>query len=261
MQSTIESIGRMQPYGFAHIAALVFTVAAAVLLVVAARRVRGTPLEHRALAVAGWFMLVTSVAWIGWEMLPDNWDVERSLPFHLSDALRIITSLALITRSGWAIVVSYYWGLTLNIQSVLTPDLSYAHLVPLEYAEYWFVHIVALLTPIVFVWGLGYRPTWRGYGFSFLATLVWAGVAGTVNALSGTNYMYLAHAPQGPSALDLLGPWPLYILWEIALVASVWALITWPWTVGREGRAARAPQAQRIGRLGLVHRVPALRRQ
>ena len=50
MQSTIESIGRMQPYGFAHIAALVFTVAAAVLLVLAARRVRGTPLEHRALA-------------------------------------------------------------------------------------------------------------------------------------------------------------------------------------------------------------------
>jgi len=234
----------MQPYGTAHLAALAVAVVAGVVFVWGAKRFRGTDAEHLALGIAGWVMLITSIAWIGWEMLPMNWDIERSLPFHLSDVLRITTSLALITRQGWAIAISYYWGLTLNIQSVITPDLNYASLVPVEYAEYWFVHIMALLTPIVFVWGLGYRPSWRGYWFVFVLTLVWAAIAGTVNALTGANYMYLARAPEGPSALDLFGGWPTYIIWEVVLVASVWALITLPWNVGR---ALQAPFSDRIG--------------
>ena len=62
--------------------------------------------------------------------------------------------------------------------------------------------------------------------------------------------MYLARAPEVASAIDLLGPWPVYILSEIALVAGVWALITWPWT-GR--RAREIPVADR---LGAVRRLP-----
>jgi uncharacterized membrane protein YwaF len=30
--------------------------------------------------------------------------------------------------------------------------------------------------------------------------------------------------------LDLLGPWPAYVLVEMAIVAGGWALITVPWT-------------------------------
>jgi uncharacterized membrane protein YwaF len=29
--------------------------------------------------------------------------------------------------------------------------------------------------------------------------------------------------------LDVLGPWPLYLLAEVAIVLVVWALMTWPW--------------------------------
>ena len=247
----MESLGRMEQYGSTHIAVLVFTVVAAVVLVAAARRMRGTQAEGRALAIVGWILLITSIAWIGWEMLPGNWDTERSLPFHLCDALRIITALALITRAGWAIAICYYWGLTLNIQSVLTPDLNYSYFIPIEFGEYWFVHITSLIAPIVFIWGLGYRPTWRGYAFVFVSTLVWAGMAGIANALTGANYMYLARTPAGASALDLLGPWPVYIVWEILLIAGVWALMTWPW------QTARAASAPLIGRLGAVRRVPS----
>ncbi|MGO3146761.1 MAG: YwaF family protein [Leucobacter sp.] len=243
-----QLVGHMTPYGGAHYAALAFTVVAAIGLVIGARKIRGTPREDRALTIAGWIMLLATLAWMGWNILPGNWNIEQSLPFHLSDALRIVTSIALLTRSGWSIGISYYWGLTLNIQSVITPDLAYFHAPVFEYIAYWFFHIAALLTPIVFVWGLGYRPTWRGYGIAFLATLIWAGIAGVANALTGANYVYLARAPEAASALDLLGPWPIYILWEIVLVAGVWALITWPWT---RGAAAQMPY---IGSMGAVRR-------
>jgi len=29
--------------------------------------------------------------------------------------------------------------------------------------------------------------------------------------------------------LDVLGPWPVYLLAEITIVLIVWALMTWPW--------------------------------
>ncbi|GAA5107907.1 hypothetical protein [Haloechinothrix salitolerans] len=35
------------------------------------------------------------------------------------------------------------------------------------------------------------------------------------------------------AVLDVLGPWPVYLLPEIALVLTVWALMTWPWTRSR----------------------------
>jgi uncharacterized membrane protein YwaF len=37
--------------------------------------------------------------------------------------------------------------------------------------------------------------------------------------------------------LDLLGPWPWYLLSELVLGAAAWALITWPWVRQRISRS------------------------
>lgn len=195
-------------------------------------------------------MLVVTVAWTVWGMLLGHWNIDQSLPFHYSDGLRSIAAVALITRAGWAIAICYYWGLTLNAQSIITPDLNYFDYPFLEFLVYWFLHMVAFVVPILLVWGLGYRPTWRDYGVTYLATVVWAGIAFTANAITGANYGYLSREPAGPSILDILGPWPAYLFWEAVIIAVVWALMTWPWET-RKGR--RVPIADRWG---TVRRTP-----
>lgn len=234
MRTAVEPIGKMTPYGPEHVAMLVFTACIAVVLVMLGRRIRGTAAEDRVLRALGWTMLIATVAWTIWGMLPGHWDINQSLPFHYSDALRMITAIALITRAGWAIAICYYWGLTLNLQSIITPDLNYFDYPGLEFAMYWFLHIVALVVPVLFIWGLGYRPTWRGYGVVYLATVIWAGIALIANAMTGANYGYLSRGPEGASILDLLGPWPVYIFWEAVIIAVVWALMTWPWHMSPE---------------------------
>ena len=47
-------------------------------------------------------------------------------------------------------------------------------------------------------------------------------------ALLDTNYGYFNGKPDG-TVLDYLGPWPWYVLAEVAIVAGIWALITLPW--------------------------------
>lgn len=251
MGSAVEPSGRMTPYGTEHIAVLIITVLLAVVVVIVARRIRGTTHEDRFLRASGWVMLIVTLAWTAWGMLPGQWNIDQSLPFQFSDALRFITAIALLTRAGWAIAICYFWGLTLNLQSVITPDLNYFTYPALEFIVYWFLHIAALVVPIMFVWGLGYRPTWRGYGVAYATTIIWAGAAVVVNIFTGANYAYLSHGPEGPSVLDLLGPWPIYILWEAVIIAVVWALMTWPW----ESKAARKPPA--VDRWSTVRRTTA----
>ncbi|HJF48291.1 MAG TPA: TIGR02206 family membrane protein, partial [Brachybacterium paraconglomeratum] len=246
------AIGHMPAYGAAHLALLALLVLAAIVLVRWARRTEPAATD-RALRLAGWALLANSAAWTAWGFMPWAWNLEESLPLHYSDALRFLVPIALITQARWAVVVTWFWGLTLNMQSVLTPDLNYFVWVPLEFAEYWIAHGAGVLAPVVLVWGLGYRPTWRGYGIAYAATLLWAGIAVTGNTLTGANYGYLNRAPAGPSILDLLGPWPQYLLVEAVLIAAVWAAMTLPWVL--IDRRAGTPLS---GRGGLVRRsVPA----
>lgn len=110
-----------------------------------------------------------------WRWLPGNFDIAQSLPFHLSDWLRIIAGVALITR----------------------------------------------------------RPTWHGYVVAFVTTSLWAGTARTVNTILGTNYGFVSETPGQASPLDLLGPWPWYVVNAAGILAVAYALMTWPWTTRR----------------------------
>ena len=246
------TLGHMPAYGAAHGSMLVLLVVAAVVLVRWARR--GEPARvERVLRSAGWVLLINSALWTLWGVMPWAWDIDESLPLHYSDALRFLLPIALITRAPWAIVVSWYWGLTLNLQSVLTPDVNYFVWIPLEFVEYWIAHLSGVLGPVVLVWGLRFRPTWRGYGVAYGATVLWAVIAVTGNALTGANYGYLNRAPDGASLLDLLGPWPQYLLVEAVLIAVVWALMTLPWVL--LDRRAGTPE---LDGSALVRRPPAV---
>lgn len=248
----VVNVGEAMPqYGAQHIVSLVVIALAAILVVWLARIARDENRVDRALRTAGWALLIVSALWSVYWLLPVHFDIAQSLPLHFSDAMRYLAAIALITRSGWSIAVLYYWGLTLNLQSIITPDLNYLQMPLLEFVMYWLLHGTVLVVPILLAWGLRTTPTWRGYGLGFAATAAWAGAAFLINAAIGTNYAYMNGPPAGTSILDLLGPWPIYIAWEAVLVAGVWALITWPWQ-GRRRRDRSYP----LGRGRFVRRIP-----
>lgn len=237
----MASAQRPELFGGVHLALLGLTVLLGVLVVWGVRRIRGTSMEVTITRTAGWALLVVSLMRMGWWVLPGHWDIEHSLPLHFSDALRFITAIALIRRSRWAIAITYFWGLTLNPQALLTPHPNMLLGPSVDFAFYWGLHIAVLLAPLALIWGVGHRPQWRDFAVAYGLALVWAGFAMTVNAIIGTNYAFLNHPPEGPSLLDVLGPWPLYILWQAVLVACLWALMTWPWTRRRSSTDGGRP--------------------
>lgn len=238
MTTLIATVLPPQPFGAVHLFLLGLTGLVSFVVVRFFRRVRGTKAEEKALQTVGWVLLVLASFQLVWLLLPENWDIGRSLPLHYSDALKFITAIALIWRVRWAMAVSYYWGLTLNPQAIFTPHPSMLIAPSVDFFLYWVLHIILLVVPLALMWGVGFRPSWRDFSTTYILAIVWAALAMGVNATLGTNYAFLNRPPEGASLVDWLGPWPIYVLWMVILTAIIWALMTWPWV--RQGKPVRS---------------------
>lgn len=162
------------------------------------------------------------------QLLPGEYDVDTSLPLQYCDLAWMLAVYALWTRAPWAFALTFFWATTLTVQGIVTPSLGEQFPEP-RYFMFWGMHFLS-------VWAAGYlvasgnRPTWKLYRMVVVVTAVWAAFVMIFNAIADTNYGYLNEKPPGASALDLLPEWPAYVLIEIVVIATVWALMTWPFT-------------------------------
>src|SRR5258708_5522269 len=76
----------------------------------------------------------------------------------------------------------------------------------------------------------------RVFGLAFVLMVPDAGI----NLVSDGNYMYLRHTPGADSLLDVLGPWPWYIVGAAALALVLFAILDLPFSVGRFRRRQAA---------------------
>ncbi len=219
---------RFEAYGTSHRTALAVLLAGVVVILLFGRQHRATPRAERLGRVLAGAVLVVTVPLQLLYFAPRYWDPEKTLPLQLCDLASMVAVYALWTRRPWAASLTYFWGLTLTTQAIITPDLAADFPDPI-FLLFWAMHVLVVWAAVYLVWGLGLAPTWRTYKVAVVLTVVWAVSVFTFNVVADTNYGFLNAKPAAASVLDLLGPWPWYVAAEIAIVATFWALITWPW--------------------------------
>ncbi len=232
MGSMSPTTAEFTPYGASHGVAVLVLLIGAVALVVTGRRLRDRDPDDRLGRVFALVILAMTLPLQVLYFTPDYWNPEKTLPIQLCDLASLVSAYALWTHRWWAAGLTYYWGLFLTTQAIVTPDLDSAFPHPV-FLLFWGMHIGTVWAAVYLTWGRGVVPDWRTYRFAVAATSVWAVSLFCLNLLLGTNYGFLNRKPAAATALDLLGPWPWYVLAEIAIVAAVWALATWPWVVAR----------------------------
>lgn len=233
---------RFEAFSGQHWVLLVIAVVGAVGVVAWGRRRRGTPREGRDRRAYAVVVAVVGLTMQAYQLTPGDYDRGTSLPLQLCDLATAAAAYALWTRGPRSAAFTYYVGLTLTLQGVLTPSLAEAFPHP-RFFGFWALHLSVVWAAAYLTWGLGVRPTWALYRSTVAVTLAWAVLTYGFNELAGTNYGYLNRKPSSASLLDLLGPWPWYVVAATALLLVGWAVVlTWPWERAASlRRAARAP--------------------
>jgi hypothetical integral membrane protein (TIGR02206 family) len=218
-------------YGPSHIVVLAVFVIGAALLVWIGRGQTASQARLLGRVLAALIVAAFGVALVYKLAVPT---IDSSVPLQLCDLAELSAAYALWSQRHWAFALTYYWGLVLSSQALITPDIGTAREGAPDFPSHLFVtfftlHVLIVWAAIYLTWGRGMRPRWRDYRFAIIAALTWVAVAFTFNVITGSNYGYLNRKPPTASLLDVLGPWPVYLLTEIAIVLIVWALMTWPW--------------------------------
>ncbi|CAN5294053.1 TIGR02206 family membrane protein [soil metagenome] len=232
--------GQFESYGSSHLTALGIFAIGAVTVIMAGRYLRASPKES--VASRGFALVIAAVAIASQvrQLTPEEWNLQTSLPLQLCDLAWIFAVHALWTNSALSATVTYLWGVTLTSQGIFTPDLS-ADFPEMNFFMFWGMHLVIVWAALYLVVGLRILPTWRTFRQTVAITLVWAISTYAFNVVADTNYGFLNRLPKNPSLLDYLGQWPWYVVLGTAIIAAVWAALTWPWCRPAASQVAEAP--------------------
>jgi hypothetical integral membrane protein (TIGR02206 family) len=216
-------------YGASHWAVVILLAAGAGVLAWFGARYRGTRTVRTAGRVFAVVLVAFHVPILIYDLSPARFDIEYSLPFQISDLAWMVAAYALWFRQQWAYALTYYWGLTLAPQALITPALD-APEFGIDFVSFWGQHLLVLWAAVYLTWWVGMRPNWRSFAFAATVTVAWGLVMLGFNEAAGTNYMFVSRKPDNPSLLDLMGEWPWYLGVELVVGLAGWALLTWPWT-------------------------------
>jgi hypothetical integral membrane protein (TIGR02206 family) len=215
-------------FGYAHISLLIGIAGAAVLLSTLCRRGRGYPGGFsRAVRLAlGFGLAGNELIW--WAFRYSHEGVHlANLPLQLCDLTVWSTVWACLKPVPIVVELSYFAGLAGAGMALLTPDLWSPW--PSYPAVYFFIaHGGVVVAVAVLVFGgaapLSRRTPWRSFGL----LLGYTAAVGGLNAVLGTNYMYLCRKPKNASLLDVFGPWPMYLVGGAATALALFWLLWLP---------------------------------
>ena len=179
----------------------------------------------------GTLLLVNEIAWHLWNIAVGRWTVQTMLPLHLCSLLVFTSAYMLFTRNEWIYEFSYFMGIGATIQAILTPDLGIYGFPHFRFFQTFISHGGMFLAAIYMTAVEGLRPTWRSLVRVIITLNLYMIPVTILNFLIGSNYLYTAHKPETPSLLDVLGPWPLYILSVELVGLAVCLLLYLPWAI------------------------------
>lgn len=214
----------MKLFGPLHLALLAGIALVGVVLVVLCRCVKRARLPVRLLLGIG--LGLNELVW--WRFRYAHEGVHLwNLPLQLCDVTLWMTVLGCLTLAPALVEFAYFAGFAGAAMALLTPDLWEPW--PRYPAIYFFVAHGGIVVGIaVLVVGrvapLRRGAVWRAFGM----LLGYASLVGAFNAISRANYMYLCRKPANPSLLDMLGPWPVYLLGAAAAGLGLFWLLWLP---------------------------------
>lgn len=207
-----------EPFSVAHFLGMAMAAALVIAIVAFRKRLRATTSNRNARYALVAVLVSCELSLQVWYGITDNWGL-YSLPFQLCSIMMWLSALLLLTRNHKLYEITFFLGIMGALQALLTPNLDVTF-PQFRYFHFFIAHSAIVGASVFLTVIEGYRPTvasvFRAIGWLHVLAIP----AAITNSLAGTNFMFLARKPDTASMLDLLAPWPWYLL-QLELVALI----------------------------------------
>ena len=210
-----------EPFSPAHWAAILFTSAVVAAIIGLRARLRGAAADRAFRIGLAVLLIASEISLYTWYSVEQMWGY-FALPFQLCTMMVWVSAAMLLTKSRKLYEIGFFLGILGALQALLTPNLdqTFPHF---RYFHFFIAHAAIIGSSVYMTAAAGYRPTFRAMLRAFGWLNIFALAAGLVNWTTGENFMFLARKPDTASLLDLLAPWPWYIV-ELEAVALALSL-------------------------------------
>jgi hypothetical integral membrane protein (TIGR02206 family) len=176
-------------------------------------------------------LFINEIAWHTWAAYWEIWSIQTMLPLHMCSVVVWLTMYMLITNNYAIYEVAYFLGIGGAMQALLTPDITGYGFPHFRAFNTFLAHGLLVAMPIYMTIVEGFRPTLQ----SFKRVIIWTNLymipVFFLNLAIGSNYLFIAGKPEFPTLLDLLAPWPWYILQLELIGFSILFLLYLPFLI------------------------------
>jgi hypothetical integral membrane protein (TIGR02206 family) len=148
-----------------------------------------------------------------------TWDIYENLPLHLCSISNLIVCFILfIPKNQKLFEFLFYCGFWGGLMAILTAQINDYDGSLFKYIQYYTSHGTIIFMPLYMFYHLNYKLSKFSWLKLLLILNIFMAIIIPINFKIGSNYMYLAEAPNIKNPL-VYGDWPFYIInWEFIII-------------------------------------------
>ena len=173
-------------------------------------------------------------------MIEGDLNIIEDLPFHLCRFLALTAPFVILKNKRFWIGIFYFWIMVGTLNANITPDIEYGY-PNWRFFAYWMMHGFLLIIPVYYIMVLNIRINWRDFFNAYWMMNVFLLFTLIINLILGSNYMYTRAKPPVASLLDILGPWPIYLISGQVLVLVLFFIVFLPFLILRKVSLSVSP--------------------
>jgi hypothetical integral membrane protein (TIGR02206 family) len=187
-------------------------------------------------------LLVTNeLAYHAWNAYNGIWTVQDTLPLNICSVMVFASAIMLAARSYPLYEFCYFLGIGAASQALINPDLGVIQYPHFLFFQTSLAHGLVVIGAVYMTVVEKLRPYPKSLLKVAAGMNAYLLVIAAVNRLLGSNYLFIARKPGTPSLIDLLGPWPWYILGMEVVGAAIAGLLYLPFFIRDQTLKRNAP--------------------